>query len=90
MNFNVYLDDALARRLDDAARRKRLPRNALVRSAVAAWLEREAAPWPDAVLRFTGDASATPFEAHRGELEEPVDDPLALGSRPTKPRRRRR
>lgn len=86
MNFNVYLDDAAARRLADAARRTGIARNALVRQAVDQWLLGRERAWPPAVLAFRGMPEITPFEAHRAALAPPTDDPLAA----PRPRRRSR
>jgi hypothetical protein len=83
VNFNVYLDDESAARLDRLARRSRTARNALIRKAVHAWLEGEASSWPKIVLEYRGDPSIAPFEARRAELLAPADDPFA----PRAPRR---
>jgi len=77
VNFNVYLDDATAKRLERVAKRKRKPRNAIIREAVHAWLEREGPAWPEAVLLFQGDPKLKPFEEHRDDLGPVVDDPFA-------------
>ncbi|HRQ66380.1 MAG TPA: ribbon-helix-helix protein, CopG family [Xanthomonadaceae bacterium] len=76
MNFNVYIDDATAKRLGELAKRRRQPRNALVREAVAAYLEAAAPAWPRAVLEYAGDPGATPFEQHREALAGADDDPF--------------
>ena len=68
MNFNVYLDDETAKRLDAVARASGKPRNALVRQAVAAWLEHEGRPWPRVVMDYVGDPDIAPFESYRAEL----------------------
>ena len=88
MNFNVYLDDDLARRLAALAKRTGARRNALVRQAVANLVASTSTSWPEAVLAWTGDASVAPFESFRRELSEPNDDPFA--PTPSRPRRRRR
>ena len=85
VNFNVYVDDATAEKLRRLARKTRASRNSLVRSAIAAYLERAASSWPAIVTGYEGDESVRPFEAARDELVAPVDDPFAparnLGAR---------
>ena len=83
VNFNVYLDDALVRRLDALAKQMGEPRNALIRRAVASWVEHPRQQWPAAVLAWKGDPSFPPFENARAELSEPAPDPFS-------PDRRRR
>lgn len=91
MNFNVYLDDDSAARLDRIAKTTRKPRNALIRQAVQAWLAGQGRRWPKEVLEFTGDPSLDPFEAHRAELLAPAEDPLeAQPDRRAVGKRRRR
>lgn len=78
MNFNIYLDDETGRQLTSAAEQTGESRNALIRKAVGEWLSRHAQPqWPDAVLDFKGMTEMPAFEAGRGDLTPPVDDPLA-------------
>jgi hypothetical protein len=80
MNFNVYIDDATAKRLGELAKRRRKARNALVREALDTYLAASASPtWPRAVLEFDGEPEATPFEAQREALITVADDPF--GSR---------
>ena len=76
VNFNVYLDDTVARRLELFAKRTGRPRNAIIRQAVATWLEQAQAEWPSVVLEWKGDASVPPFEQARRELLAPVEDPF--------------
>jgi predicted transcriptional regulator len=85
MNFNVYLEDALARRLTVTAKRTGVRRNALIRQAVADWVTRTGASWPAAVLGWMGDPAMRPFEASRAELAKMDDDPLSSAkARPSK------
>lgn len=90
MNFNVYLDDDTARRLDAMARSTGAPRNAIVREAIAAWLERAGRRWPAIILEFEGDPKMAPFEASRSEFRPPVDDPFAATAAQDRPRSKRR
>lgn len=81
MNFNLYLDRESAAVLNRLAKAKKSPRNALIRQAVHEWLGREASQWPVEVLTYKGNAGIPPFEAYRGELTSPIDDPLLAKSK---------
>jgi hypothetical protein len=90
VNFNVYLDNDTARRLEAMARSTGTPRNAIVREAIAAWLERAGRSWPALVLEFEGDSEIAPFEASRSEFRPPVEDPFAVTAVQDRRRGRRR
>ena len=77
VNFNVYVDDVTAEKLKRLARRTGATRNALVRKAIAVYLDRGASEWPAVVSEYQGDESLHPFEEARRELALPVDDPFA-------------
>ena len=79
MNFNVYLDAALGEALKRLARRKKVPRNALVRQAVEDLITRESESdsWSPRVLEWQGDPEFEPFESQRNKLREPATDPFA-------------
>ena len=60
------LTTRLASSSNHAAQKAGESRNALIRRAVAEWLERHGRPqWPDEVLSFKGMADMTLFEAGR-------------------------
>jgi hypothetical protein len=80
VNFNVYLDEDAAKRLNRLARQSGMARNKLIREAVATFLERAHAAWPRIVLEFEGDVAVTPFEAHRNELRSAMGDPFSSRS----------
>jgi len=82
VNFNVYLDDATAKRLDALARREKVARNALIRRAVDALLAQSRQHWPDVVMNWTGEPEAVPYESLRSELRPPDDDPLGVADGP--------
>jgi hypothetical protein len=77
VNFNVYIDDVTAERLKRLARKTGATRNALVRKAIAVYLDRGTSEWPALVSGYEGDESLHPFEEARRELAVPVDDPFA-------------
>jgi len=78
MNFNIYLDSEIGAALKRLAKRRKLTRNALIRKAVEELLEKEthSREWSEAVLRWQGDPTFTPFESHRAQLAEPAQDPF--------------
>lgn len=77
MHFNLYLDDDTGARLDRVLKRLGVTRNALIRTAIAEWLERQAdGGWPREVLDFQGLPDFEGPEAHRGDLLPPSGDPL--------------
>lgn len=79
MNFNVYIDEETAKRLGALARRRRKPRNALVREALEALLDQpQAAQWPAELIDFAGLPSFAAFESHRDKLRAVDDDPFGL------------
>ena len=78
MHFNVYIDDETGQQLNRAAEQTGETRNALIRKAVSAWLQRQApGQWPEAVLKHEGMPDMTPFESNRNQMKAPPDDPLA-------------
>lgn len=79
MNFNIYLDDALAQALQRLAKRRKVSRNALIRKAVEDLVTREthSRNWSSAVLEWQGAPEFEPFESHRSRLRAPSEDPLA-------------
>ncbi len=78
MNFNIYLDDELGKRLILATESNHRSRNALIREAVDLWLTtHERAQWPKEVLEFEGDIAFPAFESYRDDLGAHKDDPFA-------------
>ena len=78
MNFNIYLDDETGLQLNNVAKKVGESRNALVRQAVGEWLKRQGKPqWPADLLAFNGMPDLPEFEASRGHLQPPAEDPLA-------------
>tara|TARA_R110000868_G_scaffold158036_3_gene385784 strand:- start:33093 stop:33329 length:237 start_codon:yes stop_codon:yes gene_type:complete len=78
MNFNVYIENTLAERMNSLARETHMSRNAIIRVALKNWVdEHEHQAWPNAVLNFKGDPDFPGFEDHRDDLLPPKDDPFA-------------
>ena len=72
MNFSVHLSDDLIERLNRTARESGKKRNALIREAVAEWLERRRpGRWPAEVTNFRGLRSLKRFEENRKQLKPP-------------------
>ena len=78
MNFNIYLDSALGLALQRLAKRRKVTRNALIRKAVEALLDKEtrSPEWSEAVMNWQGAPGFAPFESHRAKLAPPAQDPL--------------
>ena len=75
MNFNLYLDDRIAKELDRAAAKLGETRGSLIRRALREWLDKEAlgSPgWPSLILEWQGVPDMPPFESYRGELLPPA------------------
>ncbi len=72
MNFSVHLSDDLVERLNRSAQEIGKTRNALIREAVAQWLERrQPQRWPAEVMNFKGIRRFKRFEDSRKELKPP-------------------
>jgi len=77
MNFNIYLDDKTAQQLQDATEISNESRNAIIRQAIAFWLQNHhKKKWPDCILEFNGIQDFPAFESSRDELLCPKDDPF--------------
>ena len=77
MHFNLYIDDQTGAQLSSLARTTGYSRNALIRAAISAWLERHhPAAWPKEVQQFQPDPSFPPFEANRRDLPPVADEPF--------------
>lgn len=77
MHFNIYVDDALGQEFTAYAKAKGVTRNRLIREALAQFMHKRQAQWPDAVLSFKGVPTFPAFEASRTELLAPKEDPFA-------------
>jgi metal-responsive CopG/Arc/MetJ family transcriptional regulator len=72
VNFSIHLSDDLVERLNETAREVGRKRNALIRDAVAEYLQRHRSrKWPTEVLNFRGVAKLPRFEEHRKALKPP-------------------
>lgn len=77
MNFNVYVEDQLAERLDLRTKQQGKKRNTIIREALEAWTTLNLpAAWPDDVLTYTGSTDGIVFESYRPELSPPIDPEL--------------
>jgi hypothetical protein len=74
MNINVYLEDPLAKSLNQYAKKSGTPRNAIIREAVKEWIiHHEVKQWPKSILTFKGLTAIPSFESYRTDLL-PSDD----------------
>lgn len=78
MNFNVYLDDDTAKRLQEATEVSNESRNAIIRKAITFWLSySNKNKWSDEILNFQGVEDFPAFENNRDDLTLPKEDPLS-------------
>jgi metal-responsive CopG/Arc/MetJ family transcriptional regulator len=78
MNVNVYLEDSLAKQLNQCAKNVKKPRNTIIREAVKEWIaHHQVKQWPKSIKEFNGIKKMPAFETYRNELELPKEDPLA-------------
>ena len=70
MNFSIYLNDELGKKLQEIAEREQISRNNLINEAIARLIEeREANTWSEEVLNWSG---CPEFEiASRDDLAAP-------------------
>ena len=55
MNFSIYLNDELGKKLQEIAEREQISRNNLINEAIARLIEeREASTWSEEVLNWSG------------------------------------
>ena len=77
MNFNVYLDDDTAKKLQEATELSHESRNAIIRKAITFWLSySNKNRWTDDILAFQGIEDFPAFENNRDDLTLPKDDPF--------------
>ena len=74
MNFNVYLDYALAQKLESLSRKQGKKRNAVIREALEAWIiQANSQTWPTTVMDYEGTSDWIAFEEYREELLAPQE-----------------
>lgn len=77
MNFSVYLDDKMGKRLQALSEATGESRNALIRRAIEEFVSRKMSrTWPEDVMAFMGDPKIVPFEQRRSDVKAPADDPF--------------
>lgn len=70
MNFNIYVDDNLGRKIDCLANKTGMKRNAIVREALSSWIEQqEKSQWPASVIQWQGTDGEIAFDAYRTDLK---------------------
>ena len=70
VNFNLYLDDATAKELDQTAETLGETRSGLIRKALREWLDKKrlgSQGWPALILEWQGIPDMRPFESYRIE-----------------------
>ncbi len=75
MNFNIYIEDELGRKIDFIADISGQKRNNIIREAITQWvMEHYPADWPTSIKNFSGIKDFPAFESYRGELSTPKED----------------
>lgn len=72
MNFNIYVNDTIAKKLKQLAESEGKSKNSLIRKAIENFIkEKSTETWPAEILNFSGDddMDIEPFESHRKELD---------------------
>jgi metal-responsive CopG/Arc/MetJ family transcriptional regulator len=78
MNINIYLEDALARQLNQYVKHSGKPRNMVIREALKEWMTfHQSKEWPESILQHKGYPDFPGFELTREELNPPSEDPLS-------------
>lgn len=78
MNINIYLEDSIAKSLNQTVKQMGVTRNAIIREAIKEWIEHHGTKkWPASILHYQGIQGAPAFESLREELLPPSEDPLA-------------
>jgi hypothetical protein len=77
MNINIYLEDALAKSLNQCVTQSGQSRNAIIREAIKEWVaQHEVKKWPNSILAFQGIRDSVAFESYRDDLLPPKESPF--------------
>ncbi len=77
MNFNVYIEDKLGKKLQQVCQVTGKKRNAVIREALESWLsQQQLLTWSKLIDNFEGDKKIVPFESYRSELHPPTEEDL--------------
>lgn len=71
MNFNLYLDDRMAKEPDRAAKKLGETRCRLIRKAPCEWFDKKtlgSPGWPSLILEWQGAPEMPPLESYRDDL----------------------
>lgn len=78
MNYNIYVNDNLAKQLDLVALSTHKKRNALIQEAISLLIDvYTKKKWPESILNFKGidnNMKWEGFEQNRQELKEPTNN----------------
>lgn len=78
MNVNIYLEDALHKKLSTVSKKKHMSRNKIIRIAISQWLnQNEKEEWPKNFFNFEGVSDFPSVEELRKGLIPPPKDPLS-------------
>lgn len=77
MNVNIYLEEALAKSLNQCVKQTGQSRNAIIREAVKEWImHHQITKWPASIVNYKGMPEFPAFESHRNDLLPPDEDPF--------------
>lgn len=71
MNVNIYLEDELAKDLDNFTKKLGRKRNSIIREAISNWLvAKKKNKWPRDIMNFKGDKSFPSIDELRRNIDE--------------------
>ncbi|MDJ0575273.1 MAG: ribbon-helix-helix domain-containing protein [Xenococcaceae cyanobacterium MO_234.B1] len=77
MNFNVYLEDEIGKKLEAISKKENVSRNALIRQAVKLLIDsKKRSQWSEDILNWNGIKEEISFESYRNELIPPAEKEL--------------
>ncbi len=77
MNFNVYLEDEIGKKLEAISQKENVSRNALIRQAVKLLIDsKKQSQWSEDILNWNGIKEEISFESYRNELIPPSEKEL--------------
>ena len=77
MNFNVYLEDEIGKKLEAISQKENVSRNALIRQAVKLLIDsKKRSQWSEDILNWNGIKEEISFESYRNELIPPSEKEL--------------
>ncbi|RYE14953.1 MAG: CopG family transcriptional regulator [Rickettsiales bacterium] len=76
MNFNIYLNDDIARQLDNSIRTMGISRSKAISKALSLWFREEHKEWSDGFFSFDNDHGFPDVIELRDNINDDFNDPL--------------